>query len=154
MISTKEVVSAKFVEANRVLKPHQIQIVPWAEESIDGPQDIRDDSRTFLQEHAPHDGTLHMFVVRSAYIDGRSVNGFHHRTTRAEFVVVSIEAPASTLPHEIGHTLGLPHVEDDTANIMCGCRHLGAAGFSETQGAIMRPRARAFLNRAWANFGG
>ena len=95
---------------------------------------------------------MHVFVSRSAYIDGKSVNGFHHKTNRAEFIVVSIEAPPSTLAHGFGHALGLDHVEDDKTNIMCACRdHADTTGFTALQGRRMQFHARSFLARSWGS---
>jgi hypothetical protein len=115
--------------------------------------------RKQLAVFSPRDGSIHVFAVRelelfSARRADRRVRGMYwryrgwnHELMRREYVVVNQDAPDTTLVHEIGHLLGLPH-HRSTQNLMCGCRNGPQPRFTVMQGEIMRRNARRFLLRS------
>lgn len=156
--STRKV--ARWVRrANHVLSPYGIEVdvvevrrMPAGYRRITRRQDRRS-----LAHFAGHDGTVHVFVTESldlAYRPARRrrVRGLHWRywgvrrdLKRREYLVVTQDAPDTTLAHEVGHLLGLRHsISSD--NIMCSCRE-APARFTSEQGQQMRAGAQAFRER-------
>jgi Pregnancy-associated plasma protein-A len=113
-------------------------------------------TRRQLAALAPQDGTIHVFAIEDLD-DGRRmrrIRGLHWRyrgLARAlrgrEYVVVTREAPSTTLAHEFGHLFGLRHTRS-VDNIMCSCRRGAEVSFTDTQGTSMRDGARRYIARA------
>ncbi len=124
---------------------------------------IQSDDRTRLAELSKHDGTVHIFFVERVTMSDpkaergdvqRRVSGLHWRYRGLrwsmhlrEYVVVSSDAPNTTLVHELGHTFDLDH-KDSPENIMCSCRRKEKPTFNSDQGQQMRDGARRFIIRA------
>jgi len=112
--------------------------------------------RRKIASYAPPDGSVHVFMVdtlelRAGRRGDRSVRGLHwryrgllRRLHQREYLVVSSDAPSTTLVHEIGHLFGLSHSESEE-NLMCSCRRGPRQLFTATQGETIRRGARAFL---------
>ncbi|GEM_PF-4464239 len=146
--------------ANIALRPFGIQVeirsIVRMPEQYSRIARLRD--RRNLAEHAPRDGSVHVFMVDSLHLrDVRrgdiGIRGMHWRyrglrwkLVKREYVVVTADAPPSTLVHELGHLLGLPH-ENDRENLMCSCRSGDAVGFDRRQGAVMRSGLQRFISR-------
>ncbi|MCA9635988.1 MAG: hypothetical protein KC420_08165 [Myxococcales bacterium] len=146
--------------ANEALRPFQIEVViheirqmPEGFGSITRRRD-----RRRIAQYAPTDGSVHVFMVDNLELRGgrrgdRSVRGLHwryrgvlKRLRQREYVVVSGDAPATTLVHEIGHLFGLPH-HDGEQNLMCSCRRGPLQIFTSGQGQTIRRGAAAFVGR-------
>jgi hypothetical protein len=115
-------------------------------------------TRRQLAALAPRDGTIHVFAIEDLD-DGhrmRRIRGLHWRyrglargLRGREYVVVTREAPSTTLAHELGHLFGLRHT-NRVDNIMCSCRRGSNVSFTMTQGSTMREGARRYIARAHA----
>lgn len=113
--------------------------------------------RKVLVEHNEEywdDGRLHVYVVRRVWDhDNASSYGgfFYHEAGKRCTGVIGVKVsgtPVKILAHEIGHVLGLAHIEDST-NMMFP-RDLGeAAGFDADQGEKMRDKAELRLCDCW-----
>ncbi|MEZ4382693.1 MAG: hypothetical protein R3A79_15250 [Nannocystaceae bacterium] len=115
----------------------------------------RRDRRRIAQYAAPN-GSVHVFMVdslelRAGRTGDRSIRGLHwryrgilRRLRKHEYVVVSGDAPTTTLVHELGHFFGLSH-SDGEENLMCSCRRGPRQIFTPKQGETIRRGARAFL---------
>ncbi len=114
--------------------------------------------RLELARRAHHDGTLHVFFVDSVSMrdeddaDAR-LSGLHWRYAgmraqmhERQYLVISNDAPNTTLAHEVGHAFGLDH-HKSYENIMCSCRRGPDTFFTPRQGEQMRAGAVDFMNR-------
>lgn len=157
-IATRDDVQAWVRRANEELAPYGIEVdvravrhMPAGWSSV-----TRWQARRALAHYAPADGTIHVFGISE--LDegarlGRRVRGLHWRyrglarTLRGrEYVIVTRDAPDTTLAHELGHLMGLRHTTRDD-NIMCSCRRGRQVAFTNGQGDQMREGARRFLSR-------
>jgi hypothetical protein len=132
--------------ANRALRPAGLEVdvrsvrhLPAGWTSV-----TRWRQRRKLANYAPHDGTIHVFVIeeldtKRRRMFRRRIRGLHwryrglNRDLRSrEYVVVTEGAPTTTFVHELGHLFGLRH---STAinNIMCSCRRGMKVQFTDTQ---------------------
>lgn len=112
--------------------------------------------RRRIAQYAEPNGSVHVFMVdtlelRSGRRGDRSVRGLHwryrgvlRRLRRHEYVIVSGDAPTTTLVHELGHFFGLSH-SDSEENLMCSCRRGPRQIFTPKQGETIRRGAREFL---------
>lgn len=146
--------------ANQVFAPHGIELyVKELKRLPAGYTEIRHSKeRRDLATLAPHDGSVHLFVVEALDLANprwkrRRVRGLHWRyrgirrqLRQREYVVVTRGAPDTTLAHEVGHLLGLRHSNAEN-NIMCSCRRGSRLGFSYRQGEEMRSGAQVFTTR-------
>jgi hypothetical protein len=146
-VTTRADVAAWVERANQELRPYGIEVevravrrMPAGWSSV-----TRWQARRALARYAPNDGTIHVFGI--SHLDegarlGRRVRGLRGR----EYVIVTRDAPDTTLAHEFGHLFGLRHTTRDD-NIMCSCRRGRAVAFTDTQGLQMRDGARRYLAR-------
>ena len=152
---------ARWIErANAALYPHGIEVsvralrvLPAGFQEVTRWRDRRD-----LARFSPQDGTVHVFVVDrldlySVRPERRRVRGMHWRyrgfnrdLARREYVVVTDDAPNTTLAHELGHLFGLRH-DTGAKNLMCSCRRGPGQAFTLAQGFKMRTGAVGFLAR-------
>lgn len=100
-----------------------------------------------------NDGTLHVFLVDDAKLDEgdgvmKDVSGFATTRNKVKFFVLDANADEGTMAHELGHTLGLEHL-DSKANIMCSGNKDDDATFNYGQGQTMREKARGLLQTMW-----
>ena len=112
--------------------------------------------RRALAEHAPRDGTVHVFLVQSVELGSvlradRGVRGLHWRyrglrrkLRDREYVVVGSDAPTTTLVHEVGHLFGLEH-DFSKQNLMCSCRTGPQQIFTRAQGVEILRGATQFV---------
>ncbi len=144
-------------QANRALERFGVEVkvrellrMPGGYNSITRRRD-----RRRIAGYATPNGSVHLFMVDKLELrrgrQARSVRGLHwryrgfiRRLRKREYVVVSGDAPSTTLIHEIGHLFGLSHSESDE-NLMCSCRHGPRQIFTREQGTIVREGVRAFL---------
>ena len=144
-------------QANRALERFGVKVkvrellrMPGGYNSITRRRD-----RRRIASYATPNGSVHLFMVDKLKLrrgrHARSVRGLHwryrgllRRFRKREYVVVSGDAPSTTLIHEIGHLFGLSHSESDE-NLMCSCRRGPRQIFTREQGAIVREGVRAFL---------
>jgi len=159
--ATMRRLQAALARANLALSPSGVELVVRAIEALPGSYGsiTRRRDRRRIAHHAPRDGTLHVFMVSNIELGSpgsgdRSVRGLHwrysgvlRRLREREYVVVSGDAPATTLVHEVGHYFGLGHSER-AENLMCSCRRGPRQVFSAQQGAVIRAGARSFLQQA------
>jgi len=146
-------------EANAAMRPYGLRVkvrelrrMPEGYGSITRRRD-----RRRIAGYAPPDGSVHVFMVDTLELRGgrrgdRSVRGLHwryrgilRRLRQREYVVVSSDAPATTLAHELGHRFGLSHTEAEE-NLMCSCRRGPRQIFTREQGATLRRGVRSFLS--------
>lgn len=146
-------------EANAAMSPYGLRVkvrelrrMPEGYGSITRRRD-----RRRIAGYAPPDGSVHVFMVDTLELRGgrrgdRSVRGLHwryrgilRRLRQREYVVVSSDAPATTLAHELGHRFGLSHTEAEE-NLMCSCRRGPRQIFTPQQGATLRRGVRSFLS--------
>lgn len=146
--------------ANEALRASGIEVyVARVELLPDGFASIRHRrDRRRLAGFAPPDGTVHVFLVGSLELGGllradRSVRGLHWRyrgvlgrMRHREYLIVSNDAPPTTLVHELGHLFGLEH-DTSHQNLMCSCRQGPRQIFTPVQGRQMRQGALAFAAR-------
>lgn len=146
--------------ANEALLPHGIEVyvarVVHMPEGFTTVRHRRD--RRKIATYAPPDGTVHLFLVGSLELGGnlradRSVRGLHWRYRgllrkwkNREYLIVSSDAPSTTLVHELGHLFGLDH-DTSGQNLMCSCRKGPRQLFTRNQGQQMRQGALSFLLR-------
>lgn len=121
-------------------------------------------SRRQMAHYAPRDGTVHVFVVEeldtsTQRVFRRRIRGLHWRyhglsssLKGREYVVVTRDAPTTTLSHELGHLFGLRHSFDES-NIMCSCRRGSNVRFDHEQGLSMRKQAIEYLATSGRNAG-
>jgi len=157
-VTTRDDVAAWITRANDELEQFGIEVdvvavkrMPAGFSSVMSWQ-----SRRQLAALAPPDGTVHVFAIEDLD-DGkraRRIRGLHWRyrglargLRGREYVVVTREAPSTTLAHEFGHLFGLRHSQR-MDNIMCSCRKGSAVSFTSSQGAMMRDGARRYIARA------
>jgi len=146
-------------ETNAAMKPYGLRVkvrelrrMPEGYGSITRRRD-----RRRIAGYAPPDGSVHVFMVDTLELRGgrrgdRSVRGLHwryrgilRRFRQREYVVVSSDAPSTTLAHELGHRFGLNHSEAEE-NLMCSCRRGPRQIFTREQGATLRRGVRSFLS--------
>jgi hypothetical protein len=159
VVSSRRIV--KWVErANRELRPFGIRVavkrvlaVPVGYGHV-----TKWRQRRGLAKLSHKDGSVHVFVVDrlelfAARKADRAVRGMHWRyrgvsrkLANREYVVVTSDAPQTTLVHEFGHLFGLRHASG-TSNIMCSCRRGPNQHFTRGQGMKMRDGARRFIRR-------
>jgi hypothetical protein len=157
-VNTRSDVAAWVARANDELAEFGIEVdvvavkrMPAGFSSVMGWQ-----TRRQLAALAPKDGTIHVFSIEDLD-DGRRmrrIRGLHWRyrglakgLRGREYVVVTREAPSTTLAHELGHLFGLRH-SNRVDNIMCSCRRGSAVSFTMGQGAAMRDGAQRYIARA------
>jgi len=114
--------------------------------------------RRGLARLSNRDGSVHVFIVDRLELFSprradRAVRGMHWRyrgvsrkLAHREYVVVTSDAPQTTLVHEFGHLFGLRHA-DGMHNLMCSCRRGPGQHFTAEQGVKMRDGARRFIHR-------
>ncbi|MBA3548860.1 MAG: hypothetical protein H0T76_20445 [Nannocystis sp.] len=115
--------------------------------------------RRRLANFAPHDGTVHLFLVQSVELGNvlradRGVRGLHWRyrglmrkLRSREYLLLGADAPSTTLVHELGHLFGLEH-DLGQQNLMCSCREGPRQIFTPSQGEKIRRGAMMYLARA------
>ena len=136
--------------SNEVFAPFKIAVSVWEfkNEPIGDNVLVEDGHDERVRSLIKKDGTLHVFLVNTTMLDGDDVAGFAYHSAGMRYFVLDDDASSATVAHEIGHTLGLDHTNADD-NIMCSCRELANARFTDEQGDTMRPEARNLLVRLW-----
>lgn len=96
------------------------------------------ESRNYLAQEDTR--VLHVVYVEHISWEKGDLSGLHVTRNGREFILVNLTAPETTLSHEVGHALGLDHI-DNPNNIMCSCERTNPS-FSRYQDWVM-------LNNAW-----
>jgi len=120
-----------------------------------GPDILTVADRHALAQHAPADGTIHIFVARRVADKdepGAWIRGVHWRyrgTTRRlrgrRYLIISGASAADDTPaHELGHYFGLAHTEAAT-NLMTAPGRGPDATLTDAQIRTVRRRARSAL---------
>lgn len=139
--------------SNEILRPHGVGLIMWSEDVLfllPSEVNTRQD-RQLLRSMAKRDGTLHVFFVDEVSLrDGDSLSGLYvtEGGYPRGFVIVTKGARLTTMTHEVGHALGLDHV-DDEGNVMSNDRKAASAYFTDEQGRKMRGLAHRFIARGW-----
>lgn len=140
-------------KSNEVLMPHGILLVVWSEDLLYRlPHDVKTkQDRQLLGGRVLRDGTLHVFFADTVSLKpGDGLNGVHTRAGEGhrDFIILAKSARKTTLAHEVGHALGLDHMDTDD-NVMSTGRDESKARFNSEQGKKMRAKARKFVQRDW-----
>lgn len=139
--------------SNETLMPHGVLLVVWTEDrrynlpsEVDGRV-----HRQLLAAHVVKDGTLHVFVPDKVSLEpGDNLLGAQSNQGDRNYIIVRTTAAKTTLAHEVGHAMGLDHVEDGVRdNVMSQGRNSEEAVFTHDQGEKLRVGARIFVTRDW-----
>lgn len=139
--------------SNETLMPHGVLLVIWTEDRrYNLPPKV--DTKVHRQQLAAHvvqDGTLHVFVPDEVSLEpGDNLLGAQSSQGNRNFIIVTKGAAKTTLAHEVGHAMGLDHVEDGVRdNVMSQGRSSEEAVFTHDQGEQLRAGARIFVTRDW-----
>ncbi len=143
-----EWLATELAECNRLLAPHEISVgEAWRRPLAAGPAIDTAADRDALAKHLV-DGAINVFVVGSLRdIDAPSgmrmgVRWRLRKNLQKSYIILSADARTTTLCHELGHELGLPH-STVTDNVMSYKReHPELLAFDALQARIMRQTAR------------
>lgn len=141
--SAADRVSLLVSQSSAFLEQHGVELEIVADVEDDYLPVLRDDGESCpaldsWDDETPRDGRLHVYLMHTIAEPGLRLAGYHTDGVLA----ISRDAVWEIFAHEVGHRLGLRHV-DDPGNLMWTGDHPGAVELDATQREVMLERACA-----------
>ena len=138
-----ESVWGEIAEVNRIYEPAHVRVqvfdfIPWHLSILQG-----ESQRFFLMDSVSEDSDfVHVFYTSVVLYEKpvlQPVNGLQWSDAKErQFIALSSTRSRTTFAHEIGHVLGLPHVQNDPTNVMCSCSRKNQVSLNSNQISYLR----------------